>query len=151
MSSKRRKMKPEKFLYVFTDGGARGNPGPAAIGFVIKDNSGKVLIEKGKFIGEATNNVAEYKAVIEALRWIETNIKYQTFTVIFFLDSKLVVSQLKGLFRVKNKNLKNLTIEVKNLEKKIGQKIFYNHIPREKNKKTDSLVNIAIDKEINIG
>ena len=57
------------YLYVFCDGGARGNPGLAAIGFLIKDNKGRVIVKKGKYIGKATNNVAEYKAVIEALEW----------------------------------------------------------------------------------
>jgi len=133
-----------KSLYVFTDGGAKGNPGPAAIGFIIKDNSGQVLVEKGKLIGRATNNIAEYRAVIEALRWILENIKQRSLTVNFYLDSILVVNQLNGLFKIKNKNLKNLVIEVKNLEKKTKGKIFYNYIPREKNKKADFLVNTAI-------
>ena len=61
-------------LFVFADGGSRGNPGPAAIGFVVRDDAGKTLVRKGKFIGRATNNVAEYTAVIEALKWLSSNI-----------------------------------------------------------------------------
>jgi len=132
-----------KALYVFTDGGAKGNPGPAAIGFVVKDSSGKVLIEQGKAIGIATNNVAEYQAVIEALKWVKENIKYEIANINFFLDSKLVVNQLNSFFKVKNKNLRNLIIEVKGLEQEIGRKIFYHFIPREKNKKADFLVRTA--------
>jgi len=135
-----------KSLYVFTDGGARGNPGPAAIGFLIKDNSGKILVEQGKPIGRATNNIAEYQAVIEALRWIASNIRYQTSSINFFLDSKLVVNQLNGLFKIKNKNLRNLIIEVRRLEQEIGGNVFYNFIPREKNRKADFLVNFALAK-----
>jgi len=129
-----------KNLYVFTDGGARGNPGPAAIGFVIKDSSGKILVEQGKSIGRATNNIAEYQAVIEALRWIASNVGHQTLAINFFLDSNLVVNQLNGFFKVKNKNLKSLIIKVKTLEREISQKVFYNYICREKNKKADFLV-----------
>jgi ribonuclease HI len=129
-----------KTLYVFTDGGAKGNPGPAAIGFLIKDNFGKTLFKDGKSIGCATNNVAEYQAVAEALQWIITNFKQQPLIINFYLDSLLVVNQLNGRFKVKNKNLKNLVIEIKNLEKKINGKIFYHYIPREKNKQVHFLV-----------
>jgi len=140
-------MKPEKSLYVFTDGGARGNPGLAAIGFVVRDNFGKTLVKQGKTIGYATNNMAEYQAVIEALRWILVKIKEPFLTVNFYLDSILVVNQLNGLFKIKNKNLKNLVIEVKNLEKKINKingEIFYYYIPREKNKQAHFLVHSFI-------
>lgn len=133
-----------KNLYVFTDGGAKGNPGPAAIGFLVKDNFGKILVKNGKSIGYATNNVAEYQAVVEALRWIITNIKEQPLIVNFYIDSSLVVNQLNGDFKVKNKNLKNLVIEIKNLEKKINGKIFYHYIPREKNKQVHFLVHTFI-------
>jgi len=129
-----------KTLYVFTDGGAKGNPGPAAIGFLVKDNFGKILFKNGKPIGCATNNVAEYQAVVEALRWIITSFKQQPLIINFYLDSSLVVNQLNGVFKVKNKNLKNLVIEIKNLEKKINGKIFYHYIPREKNKQVHFLV-----------
>jgi len=129
-----------KTLYVFTDGGAKGNPGPAAIGFLVKDNFGKILFKNGKPIGCSTNNVAEYQAVVEALRWIITSFKQQPLIINFYLDSSLVVNQLNGDFKVKNRNLKNLVIEIKNLEKKINGKIFYHYIPREKNKQVHFLV-----------
>jgi len=140
-------MKPEKSLYVFTDGGARGNPGPAAVGFIIKDDQGKVLTQQAKFIGKTTNNVAEYTAVIEALKWLGQNFSiFQFSNCQFFLDSKLVVNQLNGLFKIKNKNLRNLVVEVRKLEQEIGGNVFYNFIPREKNRKADFLVNFALAK-----
>lgn len=137
----------EKIIFVFTDGGARGNPGPAAIGFIIKDSRGKILTEQGKFIGRATNNVAEYQAVIEALKWLRQNFPiFQFSNCQFFLDSKLVVNQLNGIFKIKNKNLGDLVIEVRKLEKEIGGNIFYNLIPRRKNKRADFLVNFSLNK-----
>lgn len=131
----------EKIFYIFTDGGARGNPGPAAVGFLIQDNRGKILVKRGMRIGSTTNNVAEYMAVIEAWKWLRRNReivgngKFQ-----FFLDSLLVVNQLNGLFKVKNKKLQDLIIEVKNLEKEVGGDVVYRFIPREKNKKVHFLV-----------
>ena len=107
-------------LYIFCDGGARGNPGPAAIGFLIKDNKGKILVEKGKFIGKATNNVAEYMGVIEALKWIIKKQSDSQFSILnsqFFLDSKLVVNQLNGLWKIKDAKLRNLVIQAKGMEK----------------------------------
>jgi len=139
-------------LFIFCDGGARGNPGPAAIGFVVKDSRGKVLIEKGQYIGRATNNVAEYTAVIEALKWIIKNIPNfsisQFLNFSFYLDSKLVVNQLNGLFKIKDAKLRNLIIQVRGLENQIRGKIFYHYIPREKNSQADKLVNQALDKEL---
>lgn len=143
-------------LVVFTDGGARGNPGPAAIGFIIKDDHGKILVELGKFIGRATNNVAEYQAVIEALKWLSLNIQYpidrsagffRNANIQFFLDSQLVVNQLNGRFKVKDTKLKNLIIKVRCLEKEINGKIFYHFIPRQKNHHADFLVNQTLDKQ----
>lgn len=143
-------------LVVFTDGGARGNPGPAAIGFIIKDDHGQILVELGKFIGRATNNVAEYQAVIEALKWLSLNIQYpidrsagffRNANIQFFLDSQLVVNQLNGRFKVKDTKLKNLVIKVRCLEKEINGKIFYHFIPRQKNHHADFLVNQTLDKQ----
>lgn len=132
-----------KAFYIFTDGGAKGNPGPAAVAFVVKDNKGKTLTEQAKFIGRATNNVAEYTAVIEALKWLRDNFqisKFPNFQIQFFLDSTLVVNQLNGVFKIKDKNLRNLIFEVKKLEQEIDVPIFYNFIPREKNRRADFLV-----------
>jgi len=134
-------------LTVFADGGARGNPGPAAIGFVIKDSSDKIIHQQGKYIGETTNNVAEYQAVIETLKWIKSSIQYPVSSIQFFLDSKLIVNQLNGLFKVKEIKMRNLIIKVRQLEREAGGNVSYQLIPREKNSLADSLVNRAIDKE----
>ena len=137
----------KKGLSIFCDGGARGNPGPAAIGFVIFQN-GKIVHKFFKRIGEATNNVAEYRAVIAALTWIINNpgiINYQLSIINFYLDSQLIVNQLIGNFKIKNSNLQKLTVRVKNLEKRIGKKINYSYIPRRQNKIADALVNQALN------
>ena len=127
----------EKVLKIFCDGGARGNPGPAAIGFVVKDNQGRTLTKVGKYIGKTTNNVAEYQAVIEALKWVKKN--FPPTQIHFFLDSQLLVNQLNGRWRVKDRKLQRLIILVKKLERNFP-KIFYHYIPRQKNKEADWLV-----------
>ena len=136
-----------KSISVFTDGGARGNPGPSAIGVYIEDDLGNVLAKIGKRIGEATNNTAEYKAVIEALSWlIENKEKIEDNTKInFFVDSQLVYSQIKGLFKVKAESIREYIFTVRKKESELGMKIEWAHILREKNKKADQLVNLALD------
>ena len=134
-------------LNIFTDGGARGNPGPSAIGVYITDGNNKKIAGFGKTIGIATNNVAEYKAVIEALTWISENKKDLTKTakIYFFLDSKLVCSQIIGIFKVKDADLRNLLFDVREREAQINFPIYYKNIPREKNTKADAFVNQALD------
>lgn len=136
-------------LNIFTDGGARGNPGPSAIGVFIKDESGREVAGFGKKIGFCTNNVAEYKAVIAALFWIiENREKLSNDTEInFFLDSNLVCSQIIGLFKIKNSQLVSLLFQVREKESEIGIPINYSYIPREKNKEADKYVNLALDRE----
>lgn len=140
---------PDNELYVNTDGGSRGNPGPAASGFVIKDNAGNVLELCGKYIGEATNNVAEYQAVIEAFMKIDEMVKEEGREVrlVFFLDSQLVVNQLSGNFKIKNENLKQFVAKIRELENNY-QKVSYNYIAREKNYEADRMVNKALDERI---
>jgi len=135
-------------LNVFTDGGARGNPGAAAIGVYIEDGKKKKISGFGKTIGIATNNVAEYKAVIEALDWIIENKKSlsKTAKIYFFLDSKLACSQIIGIFKVKNADLRNLLFDVREREAQINFPIFYKYIPREQNTKADAFVNQALDQ-----
>lgn len=137
-------------LNIFTDGGARGNPGPSAIGVYMEDGNGKKIAGFGKAIGIATNNVAEYMAVIEALDWIIENKKSlsENTRINFFLDSKLVCSQIIGLFKVKNVSLKDLLLDVRDREGQISLQLLYRHIPREQNVKADTFVNEALDKEI---
>lgn len=128
-------------MQVFTDGGSRGNPGQAAYGFVVKNQN--ALIKKGfGAIGVATNNVAEYTAVIEALRFLSTDFAKEDLE--FFIDSQLVVSQLNGTYKIKNSTIRDLVLAVKLLEQSF-KKVTYSHIPREKNKEADALVNLALD------
>lgn len=133
---------------VFTDGGSRGNPGPAGVGIYITGKKGKEIVSIGKRIGLATNNVAEYKAVLEALSWISENKKKlgNNPKINFFLDSKLVYSQIAGLFKVKNPFLRTLLYEVREKEMQVKSQVFYNHIPREKNTRADEMVNKALDR-----
>lgn len=136
-------------LTIHTDGGARGNPGPAGIGVTIYHNQ-TLIHEFGKVIGETTNNVAEYTAVIEALMWIQQHQIAGTSTRIdFFCDSLLIVNQLKGLYKIKDNKLKGLVIAVHMLEKKIGGTTTYTAIPRALNKRADTLVNQALDGMFN--
>ena len=129
---------------VFCDGGARGNPGPAAWGFVIK-KGGQIIKEDYGYIGIATNNFAEYTALVEALAYFGRNFTGQSARV--YLDSKLVVSQLNGEYKIKNLAIAKLVRVVRGIEKSLGD-IVYNHIPRERNKEADRLVNIALNKNI---
>ncbi|MFH1583316.1 MAG: ribonuclease HI family protein [Candidatus Falkowbacteria bacterium] len=129
-------------LKLYTDGGARGNPGPAGIGAVILDKQGEVIEEISKYIGEATNNQAEYKALIAGLtKAKELGAK----EVEVFLDSELVIKQLNREYRVKDKQLASLFVQVYNIS--LGfKKIIFKHIFREKNELADKLVNQALDK-----
>jgi len=133
----------DKTLKVYTDGGAKGNPGPASIGVVIIDSQGKEYLRLSKNIGVTTNNFAEYQAVISALEWLRKNQNnLREFEKInFFLDSKLVVNQLNGIYKIKNFDLKNQAVKVKILEKSLPFLVRYSHIPREENKIADFLVN----------
>lgn len=129
---------------IYTDGGARGNPGPAGVGVVIYDTNKKVVQELGEYIGKQTNNQAEYKALILGLVRAKT---LGADEVECYLDSELVVKQMQGKYRVKNAKLKPLYAEVVELVKYFEQ-ISYAHVVREKNEEADRLVNEAIDGEM---
>lgn len=128
---------------IHTDGGARGNPGPAGIGVVIEKN-GIVFEEFGEKIGETTNNVAEYTAVIKALQHIQTKGEHVD-EITFILDSLLVVNQLMGKFKIKDAKLQILAAQVKSLERILGGKVIYTAVRREFNKRADFFVNQALD------
>lgn len=134
-------------IIIYSDGGARGNPGPAAVGCVIKQEN-QNEIEISKFIGEATNNQAEYQAVIEALKWVKENCDNEDIEIEFFLDSQLVVEQLNQRYKIKNEGLKPLFWQIRELIIELGGKVTFTHIRREQNKVADKLVNKALDKEI---
>ncbi|MEM1659413.1 MAG: ribonuclease HI family protein [Candidatus Jordarchaeales archaeon] len=127
---------------VFVDGASRGNPGPAGIGFVIIDSGGRILERRGRYVGVATNNQAEYLALIEAL---EACIKAGASRVEVFSDSELLVKQMKGEYRVRNPHLIALHRKARELEKLFND-VTYHHIPREANLQADKLANEAIDR-----
>ena len=134
-------------LTVNCDGGARGNPGPAASAFVVFDASGQVMYQAGKYLGEGTNNQAEYEAVLLAINWLGQN--YPQAEVEFRLDSQLVVNQLKGSFKVKDPELKIKYSEIKSLIENCKLKIVnFSYVPRDKNFLADNLVNQTLDKNI---
>ncbi len=134
-----------KSIVIHTDGGSRGNPGPAAIGVVIDTPDGK-RHEFGRAIGDTTNNVAEYTAVHEALVYlIDRGLRREGESITFILDSLLVVQQLNGVYKIKNATLQNLAFKVKELEHAIGGGIVYTAVRREHNTDADLLVNRALD------
>jgi len=137
-------------IIIFTDGGSRGNPGPAAIGVVIEGIS-KGIKEYSEFIGETTNNEAEYQAVIFALkkaRQLAGRENLAKTEVEIRIDSELIARQLRGEYKVEEKNLQPLFMEIWNLRFDFP-KIIFKEIPREENRLADRLVNNILDKEAN--
>ncbi|MFV1917086.1 MAG: ribonuclease HI family protein [Patescibacteria group bacterium] len=134
-----------KSIKIYSDGGARGNPGPAAAAFVVISD-GRVNYKKAKYLGEATNNVAEYCGVLMALDWLVKDKVVSVKKIGFYLDSELVANQLSGNYKVKNENLKTLILKIKKLEEKSGINIVYKSVPRSKNKLADYLVNEVLDE-----
>jgi len=126
-----------KKLIIFCDGGAYNNPGPAAVGIVFYNNQGKEILKVSKFLGKSTNNQAEYQAVILALKIARA--KFFPNQIQFFLDSKLIVEQLSGNYKIKNQGLKPLYFQAKKLQLNFPL-VLYNYIPREKNILADKLV-----------
>ncbi len=131
-------------ISVFTDGGSKGNPGPASIGIVAYDEAKKELFRHRDDIGIATNNVAEYSAVLKALTLLKqqlTSNKIQPTKINFFSDSELLVNQLNGVYKIKNSAIQNLIFEIRGEEMKLDLPISYTHIPRSQNWLADKLVN----------
>jgi ribonuclease HI len=138
-------------IYINTDGGSRGNPGPMAIGIVFSDAQEKVIHEYKKFIGEGTNNEAEYEAIICALEILHKNDWLKgdngdVSEVICRLDSQLVVEQIKGNYKIKQPHLQLLVERVKNILNELDFEVIFTHIRREENKLADKLVNEALDE-----
>lgn len=127
---------------LFTDGGARGNPGPAGAGVVLLDEQKNIVMESQAYLGKKTNNEAEYSGLILGLRIAE---KKSVKNIICNLDSQLVVKQLNGEYKVKNARLAEYFKKVKDLEKSFDN-ITYKYVPRAENAHADSLVNAAIDE-----
>ena len=136
-------------IVIYTDGGARGNPGPAGAGAVIQDEKGDVLKEISKFLGHQTNNFAEYEAVIlalEELKKIIPKTKRKSVVVEVKMDSELVARQLEGRYQIKEPTLFPQYIKVHNLRVAEFPHITFSHIRREQNGEADRLANEAMDK-----
>ncbi len=133
----------EKRLFVYTDGGARGNPGKAAIGIIILDENDQMIEEYKEFVGIKTNNEAEYRAIIRALELCKKYAK----KVHIYSDSELVVRQLNGEYKIKKKELKELFEQVEKAEKEF-EEVSYQNVPRENEhmQEADKLVNKALDE-----
>ncbi len=130
-----------KHLTIYTDGGARGNPGPAAIGVVVGSK------KYGEYIGETTNNIAEYKALVFALKKAKALLgkkKAKETEVACYMDSELLMKQLTGQYKIEDEDLQPLWLEIWNLKLDF-KKVEFHHIPREKNKEADRMVNKALD------
>lgn len=129
-------------MITYTDGGARGNPGPSAIGVVVKDSAtGQNISAFGRYIGNTTNNQAEYQALVAAM---EEAIKHGATEVHCFLDSELIVKQMNREYRVRDVNLQVHFVKIWNMAQTLKSATF-THIPRAKNKEADALVNQALD------
>ena len=129
---------------LFTDGGARGNPGPAAFAYVLEAEDGTVLAAHGEAIGHATNNVAEYRGLVEGLRRAgELGVD----EVEVVSDSELMVKQMRGEYKIKNEALRELSLEASHLARRIGPgRVRYTAVRREHNELADRLVNEALDR-----
>ena len=127
-----------------TDGGARGNPGPAAYAFVLEAEDGTVLAARGQVIGVATNNVAEYSGLIAGLR---KAVELQVPEVEVVSDSELMVKQMRGEYKVKNEALRELSLEAARLARQL-ENVEYRHVKRAHNELADRLVNEALDAAV---
>ena len=130
-----------------TDGGARGNPGPAGAGFVLHAHDGTLLSSGGRFLGETTNNIAEYEALIWGL---EAALDLGITDITVLCDSELVVRQVNGVYKVKHPNMRPLFVRTLDLLRRFGASQV-RHIPRAENAAADRLVNEAIDLKGHVG
>ncbi len=126
---------------LYTDGGSRGNPGPAAFAYVLSDEEGALLDARGEAIGVATNNVAEYRALVAGL---ESARAHAVDRLEVRSDSELMVKQMRGEYRVKNRDLQELFLQASRAARAIGD-VSYTHVRREHNELADRLVNEALD------
>ncbi|SRR3989344_6549174 len=134
-------------LRIYTDGGARGNPGLSASAFVVLLN-GKVIYKDARFLGISTNNEAEYAGVLMGLEWLSANKNILNKTSpTFCSDSELVTRQITGVYKVKSQNLLPFTQRVKELLKTLGTKVNFISISREENRLADALLNAKIDEK----
>lgn len=128
-------------LKIFTDGGSRGNPGPSASGYVIMTTDDELIESGGEYLGVTTNNQAEYHALKLAL---SRAVKYSPSVINFYLDSELVVKQMNGIYKIRNRDLWPIHSDIKKITEKIEQ-VHFNHVMREYNNLADSEVNKILD------
>lgn len=136
-------------ITIYTDGGSRGNPGIAGAGALITSSTGKTLKETSQFLGERTNNFAEYEAVIlglQTLKKLFSKDRLKELDIEVKLDSQLIARQLSGEYQIKEPTLFGQFIKVHNMQVKDFPKIIFTYIPREQNKEADRLANEAMDK-----
>lgn len=131
---------------IFTDGGARGNPGPSASAFVVYDRNNRIIFNKGYYLGVATNNFAEYDALLKSILWLDSQ-EIKPTSVIYYLDSLLIVNQINGIYKVKEPSLIVIYNQIKSIINKSTIKFSFQHIPRTKNQIADSLVNETLDSQ----
>lgn len=137
-------------LIAHIDGGSRGNPGPSAAAFIITDKTGQVIAQDARFLGHATNNEAEYHALIELLTWLGKNSQLRRTArdaVYVRCDSQLLVEQVAGRWKVKEPRLKELLRQIQELKKQQPFRLYIRHITRDKNKLADKLVKEAINRQ----
>ncbi|MCA9347509.1 reverse transcriptase-like protein [Candidatus Saccharibacteria bacterium] len=144
-SSKSIQEKYPKVAKLYADGGSRGNPGPSAGGYAILDMADNVVKSNGKYLGITTNNQAEYHSLKGG---VEMALELGIRELHVYMDSLLVINQMKGIYKIRNKDLWPIHDAIKNLIAKF-EKITFTHVPRELNKLADSLVNEALDANIN--
>lgn len=133
-------------ITIYTDGASRGNPGHASYGYLILAENNEVIHQEGKYLGIATNNFAEYSGVLSALSYLHQNIfTGKSMDIEIIADSKLVIEQLSGKYKIKSENLKPLIYQIKTLQQDLGQ-IKYTHTLRQNNKRADALANKALDE-----
>jgi ribonuclease HI len=132
---------------IFADGGSRGNPGPAGAGAIVRDETGKIVAEVSEFLGNTTNNVAEYTGILSALETLLSleGARASEASVVVKMDSMLVVKQMNGEYKIKHPNLTPLAARVKELSTKF-KSVSFAHVYREHNKEADRLANLAMDR-----
>jgi len=139
-------------IHAFTDGASRGNPGHGGIGVVLKDETGRVILEEKRYLGKVTNNAAEYSALIACLEKVQTLIlEKKGFTcskLVVHSDSELMVRQMNGVYKIKDRALKIFFGHVQEALRTARFEFSIKHIPREKNREADALANESIDEQL---
>lgn len=133
-------------LVINTDGASKGNPGPSSYGYIIKNRDGGIVHQEGELIGETTNNVAEYIAVLKALEYVKDKFSGKgPHRIEVVADSRLIIEQLAGRFKIKSAHLKVIFDKIKLLEMEVGA-VFYRSVPREENFIADRLANLPFER-----